>query len=536
MQFGIANTSNIPTWTQRTQATFATGIRRISSRGWGQILMMTDAMKKGKITDGIMRDAFVGINRSMIYLAAAAPMAAKGTTQTLTITQGSRVMPNQVHEFDTGEHIFVVSVTGNTITVIRGFGFFPALAIPVGAKSFHVSDAFEESSLRPPGMSFVPDYTENITQIYRHTWAVSGSAAEIINIFGQTFQSTNKSDVLQAHAMSQELSLIFGQRSDNTRTLHGQPLRTSDGIIAQILKRAPQNLSKAPNVITYTWLSRWVRKMYDIVFNQSESLERTVYVDNQAMAALQVLGSNQGTNMTTPQTNIFGQVFRTFQTETGTFHFILHPLLNLYASAFPAKAGQMLILDLAAISYATLGNRDGRWADFNMGEGYGGTAASDGHAADMGIDAQGQSILTESSNLLLAPGACGYLWGIQEAGCEPCIVQATWTACLNVDKPCGSTKVLPGEVVTISVSGGKPSVTVKILTPTGIRDVALDASGNASFNFTATSDTTQVFAVVANDVVGLGWSQADATICIAPPCDANALTNPLQITSTEAAC
>ena len=34
MQFGIANTSNIPTWTQRTQATFATGIRRISSPGW----------------------------------------------------------------------------------------------------------------------------------------------------------------------------------------------------------------------------------------------------------------------------------------------------------------------------------------------------------------------------------------------------------------------------------------------------------------------------------------------------------------------
>ena len=536
-QFGIANTSNMPAWMRNNQRTFASGIRKIAPRAWGQILMMTDAMKKGNIlTGGVMRDAFQGINRYSLTLAAAAPATAKGTTQQLSVTADSLVMPNQVHELSTGEHIFVISVTGNTITVVRGMGQLPALAVPAGERSFHISDAFEESSLRPAGMTFVPTFKENITQIYRHTWAVSGSMASVVNIFGQTFQMTNEQDVILAHSLAQELGLIFGQMNDTVKTHHGQPLRTSDGLIAQIRKHAPQNISQAPNVLTYTWLSKWVRKMFDIIYNQSESMERTVYVDNQAMAALQVLGRNQGTNMTNPQTNIFGQVFRTFQTETGVFHFVLHPLLNLYANTFPSRAGQMLILDLAAISYGTLPGRDGRWGDFNMGAGMGGLAAADGHAADMGIDAQGRSILTESSNLLLAPAACGYLWGIQEAGCEPCIVATTWTACLTVDKPCGTTKVLPGEVVKVSISGGKPSVAVNVLTPSGIRNVTLDTAGAATFDFTATSEATQVFAIVANDIAGLGWSQATASVCVAPPCDPTAMTDPLQITSTTPAC
>ena len=64
----------------------------------------------------------------------------------------------------------------------------------------------------------------------------------------------------------------------------------------------------------------------------------------------------------------------------------------------------------------------------------------------------------------------------------------------------------------------------------------MDANGNGTFNFTATSAATQMFAVVANSIVGLGWSQAEASVCVAPPCDPTALTDPLQVTETEAAC
>ena len=535
MQYGLTNTTNLPTWARNeaNRYSFSSGIRKISPNGWAKLFMMSAAMGKATIHDYVVRDAFEGLPYSTFTLNSAAPAVAPNTVQTLDVVDSSRVIPNQIHMMASGERLFVISVAGNQVTVKRGMGMTAPALLPAGSSSFKVDDAFEEGSLRPMGMSSTPTMLENYTQIFRHTWSQTGSSVAIVNMFGQTFDTSLREHALNLHATSIEMALLMGEKSYATHK--GQRLSTMDGVIAQIKRNAPQNVLQAPNVVTYSWLAKATRKLFDITYNPGESTGRTVYVDSTALMALQELGRNYGMVMTDPATNVFGSIFTMFRTPNGTFVIQEHPLLTWLSSVFPDRAGQMLILDLAALKYGTHPKRDGWPAGFNMGKG--GLADTDGDAVDNGIDARGETYTTECSNLLLAPAACAYITGFIHAGCEPCLVQQTWSACLTVDKPCLAGEIAPNSSVKVTISGGKPSVTVKISTRTGIKDVALDAEGNGSFNFTVGSDPTYEFAALHDSAnTDLGWSQAVATVCVTQPCDPTAVRDPSSGLVSGSAC
>jgi len=81
-------------------------------------------------------------------------------------------------------------------------------------------------------MQVVPKRVTNLTQIFRDTWALSGTAAATKVISSENPVAKNQTDGGYYHAMAMEKAFLFGQRYMGTR--NGQPFHLMDGLVQMI--------------------------------------------------------------------------------------------------------------------------------------------------------------------------------------------------------------------------------------------------------------------------------------------------------------
>lgn len=326
-----------------------------------------------------------------------------------TGTTTANIIPGMVMRVDsTGENILVNSVLDTTrISVQRAVGSTAAAAIGASIALYQVGTAFEEGSVRPNALAINPVRITNQTQIFRNTWALTGTATAVDVIAGDSNVAENKQDCAAFHAADIEKGLFWAQKSAGTR--NGQPFRTMDGVYAIVSNLAyypsiysSANITVAGGTTNYTQFEA----AFDPLFNQATdpkaSNERIMFVGGTAKRVINNIGRLNGTYYMVDGQTSWGLQFTTIKIARGTFRIIEHPLFNTN----PSWSKLAVALDLSSFNVAYLGNRKTQSKEFNM-EG--------SEAADNGIDAVGGTLTTELTTVMKNPPANGVMTNLTAA-------------------------------------------------------------------------------------------------------------------------
>lgn len=396
MSTGIFNTSG---FTQDLAAkSFASVITRLMPNGNAPLFGMT-AMLPEETALQVEHGFFT---KTMLFpslsLSAAVPDA---TTNTFTVVSTTNVLPGMLMRAQsTGEVVIVNQVLSATqVLVGRGIGS-TAGAIGSGVNLYQTGNAYEESSIRPNALQINPVRITNFTQIFRNTWALSGSAQATQVIAGESTVAENRQDCMAFHAADIEKALFFGTKSQGTR--NGQPFRTMDGLLNIVgnLSYYPPSYA-AVNVYTALATTNYTQleNMLDPVFNQATDPkagnERVVFVGGQSRKVLNNIGRLNSTYMMQNGQTSYGLKFSSFNIARGSFNMIEHPLFNTN----PDWAKQAVVVDLSTFRVAYLGGRKTKKEDFNMA----------GQAVDNGIDAVGGTITSELTCVVKNPPANAWI-------------------------------------------------------------------------------------------------------------------------------
>lgn len=340
---------------------------------------------------------------------------------TFTVSSTSQLLPGQILRLEeTGENVIINQITSpTTVIVTRSVGSVDGAAINVStgiSEAYLVGNAYEEASIRPQPMGINPIRVTNLTQIFRNTWAISGSAAETQVIAGDTQVAENRQDCAALHATAIESALIFSQKSQGTR--NGQPFRTMDGLVSIISNLAyyppsytTPNVYEATATTNYEQLETMLNPVFDQTTDPKVGNDRVMFVGGQARTVINNIGRLSGQYQIVDGQTSFGLQFSTFKTSRGTFRMIEHPLFN----SNPYWSKNALVVDIPTFKIAYLGNRKTKNEEFNV---------NGQIKVDDGVDAVGGTLLTEMTVEVHNPPANALITNLTQGVQTPILTQA----------------------------------------------------------------------------------------------------------------
>ena len=401
MTTGIFNSNQI---TQDLAAkSFAAMIARLMPNGNSPLFGLTSMLS----SETALQPEHGFFTKTMLFPQLTLSAAGQNAGDTVfTVTSTANVLPGMLLRVDTtGENILLNAILSTTqVQVQRAVGSTAAAAIGASVNLYQVGTAFEESSLRPNALAINPVLVTNLTQIFRNTWAISGSVKSTQMIAGDTNVAENRQDCAAFHAADIEKGIFFGQKFAGTR--NGQPFRTMDGIFAIVSNLAyyppsysTANVTNAGGTTNYTQFEA----AFDPCFNQTTdpkvANERVMFVGGTAKKVINNIGRLNGSYFMVDGQTSWGLQFSTIKIARGTFRIIEHPLFNTNAS----WSKYAVAVDLSTFNLAYLGDRKTENKEFNM-------AGTD--AADNGIDAVGGTLTTELTTVIKNPPADGIMTGM----------------------------------------------------------------------------------------------------------------------------
>jgi hypothetical protein len=395
MTTGIFNTGNFTT--DLAKKSFAGMVTRLMPNGSAPLFGIT-SMLKSETAVAVEHGFFT---KTMIFPEMKINLAAGYVAGDLTfeVDSTANLLPGMIMRCErTGENVIINSVvTATTVKCTRAVGTVAAAALNDDDDFYQVGNAFEESSDRPKANNIVPVRITNLTQIFRNTWAISGSAQATETIAGESTDAENRQDCAALHATAIETGILLGQKSSGTR--NGQPFRTMDGLINII-----ENLSYYPSSYTavnsftaggttnWTQLEGYLDTVFDQATDPKVANERTLFVGGAAKVVLNNIGRLNGTyQLLDGQTN-WGLQFSTLTTSRGKFRIVEHPIFNTNATWSKMALG----VDFSTFRVAYLKGRQTQNKEFNT---------SGSQAQDDGVDAVGGTLTTELTCVVKNPPA-----------------------------------------------------------------------------------------------------------------------------------
>ncbi len=406
MTVGIFNTSNFTP--KLAKLSFAAAITRFFPAGQAPLFGLTSMLPS---TTALQAEHGF-FTKTMIFPAFTLTAAVLIGDTTINVVSTKNLLPGQIHQFfQSKENVIINGIISPTqISVTRGVGTVAATAVAFGGanspEAYQVGNAYEEGSIRPQSLTINPISVSNLTQIFRNTWAITGTADATQVIAGDTTQAESRQDCAALHAADIEKALFFGQKSQSTR--NGQPFRTMDGLISSVSNLAyyPPSYA-APNVFAAgaTTTADQLEAMLDPVFDQSTdpkvANDRVLFVGGKARIVLNNIGKKTGVYQIMEGATAWGLQFTTFKIARGTFRVIEHPLFNSNAN----WARMAVAVDLSTFAIAYLRGRETSAKEFNI----------NGATTDNGIDAVGGTLLTECTTEIRNPPANAIITGLQAA-------------------------------------------------------------------------------------------------------------------------
>lgn len=204
---------------------FASVILRMNPTGTALMLALSSGMNKESAGDTV----FTWFEDS--HQSGRATCASGGTTTTVVVDDGSYYIPGTVLEVEeSGEHMLVTATSGPTLTVLRGIGT-AVVSISNGDHVQQIGNAHEEGSGMPVAVAQQGAPRLNYVQIFRNSWAITGTA-KAINFRTGNKVANNKQDCATFHAEDMERAFLWGKKY--VGTYNNSQFRMTDGVVAQI--------------------------------------------------------------------------------------------------------------------------------------------------------------------------------------------------------------------------------------------------------------------------------------------------------------
>mgnify|MGYP000868977968 FL=1 len=405
MSTGIQSTTVLAGTNDFVAKSFAGMITRLMPNGQAPLFGMT-AMLPSETALQVEHGFFT---KTMLFPSMNLDAAVAGASDTVfTVASTTNLLPGMLMRAQsTGEIVIINQIlSSTTVSVTRGIGTIAAGAVADNVDWYQVGNAFEESSIRPNALQINPVRITNYTQIFRNTWALSGSAQATQVIAGESTVAESRQDCAAFHAADIEKALFFGQKSSGTR--NGQPFRTMDGLIniVSTLANYPSSYA-AVNVTTAGATTNFTQleAALDPVFNQATDPkagnQRVLFVGGTARKVLNNIGRLNATYELYNNETSYGLQFSSFKIARGSFNMIEHPLFNSNSN----WSKMAIAVDLSTFRVAYLGGRKTKKEDFNMS----------GQPVDNGIDAVGGTLLTEMTCVVKNPPANAVIYDLTAA-------------------------------------------------------------------------------------------------------------------------
>ncbi len=389
---GIFNTTQNPT--ELNARSFSDVILRLFPNGSAPLFGLASQTGKKKAkssTHGYF-------SKTMTFVSTTGTGVQADTATTLTVGSTTGMTANMVlHNLRTRESYRVVSVTNSTqVLVTRAFGRVAAAALADADKIIQVGTAFAEGSQRPAARQLATVYVANYTQIFRNAWGLTDTARASLSEIGYSNVAESRKDCSLFHSVDMESAIIWGQAKMDTTG--SQPVHSTQGVIDAIYEYASGNVNPAAATTTYTQLVALVEEFFNYSTDIGNNNERVGFCDRLAMKVLTDVGRKSGQIQIMQEQTGFGMKYTSFRFYQGTINLIQHPLMN----GLNPTAGNMLVMDLAALKLAYMEGRDAVPEEYGVGM----------KQVELGTDGIGGSLTSEFAVELINPYACGYVTGL----------------------------------------------------------------------------------------------------------------------------
>lgn len=348
---------------------FSSAVLQINPTGTALMLALSSGMAKSSAQDTIFtwfEDSHQPGRTDVVSVNSA------GLGTTVTVADETQYVPGQVLLVEeTGEVIYVNSISGADLTVIRGIGGTSIVAINNTMHVQSIGNAHEEASDRPLAVTQLGAPRSNLVQIFRNAWAVSGTTRAVKYRTGDKV-AHNKQMCAMYHAEDIERAFIFGRKHMGQR--NGKPFRLSDGIQAQL--RQYGGIVEAANTgnnagdFNWTDFEDFIRRVFaNNVKGQPN--ERIAIGGDIVVQVLNGMARLDGTyNIKEGETSL-GIKVMTIVTAFGTLKLMTHPLFNQnpvwqkdLMVLHPGAVRKRVLRETNSEGYDSNGNRfDGRDAD-----------------------------------------------------------------------------------------------------------------------------------------------------------------------------
>lgn len=349
---------------------FANAILKMQPTGTALLLALTSGMPK----EGAADTVFTWFEDS--HISGRSATVSGGTSTTVVVADGSFYVPGTVLLVEeTNEVMLVTATSGNSLTVIRGMG---GTSIVTFSNAHHVQDignAHEEASGIPVAVSQQGHPRMNYTQIFRNSWAVTGTAKAVQFRTGNKV-AANKRDCASYHAEGMERAFLWGVK--HISIVNNQQFRMTDGVLKQIRDNGGVVLSAASDdgggatagELSMEDLQGWMMNLFATNV-KGQPNERIVLSGNWVVKAIQKMVLLDSMYTVTQGESKVGIKVTVIETPWGDLKFMTHPLMNenpkwqkeAYA-LHPGAIRRRVLRDTFEEGYDKNGNRiDGKDAD-----------------------------------------------------------------------------------------------------------------------------------------------------------------------------
>lgn len=305
------------------QGDFASGLLMINPTGSSLLLGLTSGMGKAEAADTV----FTWFEDS--HASGRAIAVSGGVTTTVVVDDGSFYAPNTVLLVEnTGEMMLVTSVTGNTLTVIRGLSGTAVVSIAAAMGIQNVGNAAEEGSGLPSAVTQQGTPRMNYTQIFRNGWAITGTATAVKYLTGSKL-ALNKRMCAIYHGEDQERAMLWSKKHIGMR--NGKQFRMSDGIVTQIEQFGGTVVSAATGGTAGNYSRKDFEDFVRRIFARNvkgQPNERIAIGGDLVLAALNQMTMLDGTYQIGAGEMVLGIMVTTIQTAFGKLKLMTHPLMN----------------------------------------------------------------------------------------------------------------------------------------------------------------------------------------------------------------
>ncbi len=316
-----------------------------------------------------------------------------GVGDTIVVRDASAIIPGILYWVETtGEYIFVLAVSGTTLTVQRAFGETVAANIDgtgTAVDMQRISSAHEEGSSKPVALAYIAEPKWQYQQIFRNTWDVTNTTAAVSYHTGDVVAS-NRADAANLHAEDQERAFWWSRMAVGSQ--NGKPFRTMAGIDSRIVTnvRAQGANTQAQH------LNSWMKDIHRTNI-KGQADERIYFAGNTALEVINKLAAINGTTQLQPGTTEYGLKVMKWLTPFGDMSIMTAPLM----SESPVWTKSLYALHPAALRTRYLRR-----------------TTHEDNAQDNGVDATSGVFTTECSIELLKESVCGKFTGIDTAAAD----------------------------------------------------------------------------------------------------------------------